>query len=1448
MTLSFLFLTLTISLSCLSPFPLFADAALTVPCNSTSQCAVLFRPGSKCNHDGFCTNPFYHGGCLSNLGLTNKTRICNSQDSPDALAKGYCRSSPLGYPEVRLAARNWESANLGAWILQILLSELLDVPTSIEGGSFDVNMNFYDLDNGFDVGNAGVDPALQELQVAHQVQGDCASVTNSREDYQPCMHVNQETYASWYDLSEFKDFIEPVRELGAMTENAWFIPRFAALNDSSLVSYAGLSGEENRRKLAETFKTPTRWGHYCQEYSPTNCAPNSDALAHRPPANDEEADSFFVDGLFYGFFRYTDLHNCDKYPTNCTGHFVDVPCEWITYAPSQLYHNDIAMTTERYTYTEQTQIYRAANATKSPVMYQAYTIDLIYADFVGSDAEFTRVTLPVRTQDCIDARHAHVCGDDFATMIGEAAGSCDTAPEMLKKTLSRAFRTEAFSPDVPPEFWSPAVAAVEQYQITVPQLGQIYTLWFARQTDAWNYDPRDAVCQFVVDNMDMVQSWIPETHPRVVHEAEREEQGLSRAAIALASLALAAILVSMLLTFFKRKTASIYHTQIEFIYLVLGGMLLVTIGAVAFAVDPSDGTCASIYWLTDIGFALQLAPLLHRIKNINRLTSSGNGMQRVRLRLKALYGFAFSVVGVVAMFLTIWYILDQPREAFEYELKTDDVTPQGETIIHSYAYCGSEQQNWHLLSFAWMALILVPGCMLGFITSQVKEDMNDTNSLALTLYFHSAFLLAWFCSYLLLRESDMPKFMIHSSFLLSADTIGALGIYLLPKFLRSGDTIQEEILPDVFVHTTIALLDVQGFSAWSSVREPVQVFQFLERLYASWDVLAAHHGVYKVETVGECYVAATGIPDAQSDHVVRMAKFVSDCCRKMPKFVRKMEEQFGPDTRELQIRAGMNSGAVTGGFLKGKGARFQLFGDTMTTATLIQTNSASGRIHLSQTTAELLLKAGKRRWIMEREEKVHTIEKGEMKTYWLVKGGHGFEDVGSSNGYLSDDESEDGEEESEERWVEFNVGVFKGLLQQILIRRAAGAVNEPFVVPVSMVDKGEMPLSEVQEIIELPKFNKRAAKRQREAENIEIPNKVMDQLKLYVKEISIRYNRNAFHNFAHASYVVMAVTKYLNRIIAATDAGVGKDGERFRSSFQAALHDHTYGIASDALTQFAVVFTALIHDVDHPGVPNPQFIKENSITATKYKNRSVAEQNSFDIAWDLLMEERFTDLLSAICQDSQDLCRFRQLVVNALMATDLGDKEMKALRNGRWDKAFQRGDSSDGASVVTDSTMHDSETARESRDTTSNRKATIVIEHLIQAADVAHMSQHWHIYRKWNERLFRETYAAFREGRANSNPADNWYNGEIGFFNFYIIPLSEKLRDCGVFGPTSDENLNYAVNNRDMWEKNGQAITDEMHKRVEEEYNTVLVAPASKSFEITQEQAMPMPTGSVVEV
>ena len=65
---------------------------------------------------------------------------------------------------------------------------------------------------------------------------------------------------------------------------------------------------------------------------------------------------------------------------------------------------------------------------------------------------------------------------------------------------------------------------------------------------------------------------------------------------------------------------------------------------------------------------------------------------------------------------------------------------------------------------------------------------------------------------------------------------------------------------------------------------------------------------------------------------------------------------------------------------------------------------------------------------------------------------------------------------------------------------------------------------------------------------------------------------------------------------------------------------------------------------------------------------------------------------------------------------------------------------------------------------------------------------------------------AFKEGRAKADPASTWYKGELWFFDNYIIPLAKKLKECGVFGVSCDEVLDYALDNRKEWEVKGESI------------------------------------------
>jgi hypothetical protein len=97
----------------------------------------------------------------------------------------------------------------------------------------------------------------------------------------------------------------------------------------------------------------------------------------------------------------------------------------------------------------------------------------------------------------------------------------------------------------------------------------------------------------------------------------------------------------------------------------------------------------------------------------------------------------------------------------------------------------------------------------------------------------------------------------------------------------------------------------------------------------------------------------------------------------------KLVDSLGEDILDLDMRIGLNSGPVTAGVLRGDRARFQLFGDTVNTASRMESNGMKGRIHISETTANKLVAQGKGQWIKEREDTIVAKGKGEMRTYWV---------------------------------------------------------------------------------------------------------------------------------------------------------------------------------------------------------------------------------------------------------------------------------------------------------------------------------------------------------------------------------------------------------------------------------------------------------------------------------
>jgi class 3 adenylate cyclase len=578
-------------------------------------------------------------------------------------------------------------------------------------------------------------------------------------------------------------------------------------------------------------------------------------------------------------------------------------------------------------------------------------------------------------------------------------------------------------------------------------------------------------------------------------------------------------------------------------------------------------------------------------------------------------------------------------------------------------------------------------------------------------------------------------------------------------FLTSGEEMgayayQTRPIADYFPHTTVMFADISGFTAWSSTREPFQVFQLLETLYGAFDEIAKRRRVFKVETVGDSYVAVCGLPLPRKDHAVVMARFARDCTNKANDTTRRLEVTLGPDTADLAFRIGLHSGPVTGGVLRGKNARFQLFGDTMNTASRMESTGTRNRVQVSTKTAEVLIAAGKSHWVTPRGESVTVKGKGQMETFWLTVKSDGTASETSGSRVESDSTDND------------DVSVDGGGPSNDL---KSARVENLSLKDMRLIDWNVAVLSDPLKAV----IKQRNSVENAESSSNDIEPEVVLQLKSYVTGIATMYRDNPFHSFEHASHVTMSVTKLLSRVVTTDDVTENQG------------HGFTNTIASDALTHLAAVFSALVHDVDHTGLPNARLVADQTPVAIMYDNKSVAEKNSIAIAWEFLLRPEFSELRACI----GDIERFHDLVTDAVMATDIADKDLKEERNARW------------ATVFTEC-----ESAHPPVGNANQLKATIVLDHLMQAADVSHTMQHWHIYRKWNERLFQETWKAYKAGHAETNPVDTWYKGELGFFDFYVIPLAKKLNECGVFGVSSDEHLEYALENRREWELKGQEV------------------------------------------
>jgi class 3 adenylate cyclase len=223
----------------------------------------------------------------------------------------------------------------------------------------------------------------------------------------------------------------------------------------------------------------------------------------------------------------------------------------------------------------------------------------------------------------------------------------------------------------------------------------------------------------------------------------------------------------------------------------------------------------------------------------------------------------------------------------------------------------------------------------------------------------TAFLLLRF--FVLERESERAK----SERLL-------LNVLPVPIAARLRDS--EGTIADGFDEVTVLFADIVDFTTISAASAPEQVVELLNGLFSRFDRLAERHGLEKIKTIGDAYMVAGGLPVPRSDH----AEAIADMALDMMAELKTVDHRLGPD---IQLRIGIDTGPVVAGVIGVRRFIYDLWGDTVNTASRMESHGVPGGIQVTERAYRHL---SEHYSFVERGPML-VKGKGEMKT-WFLKG------------------------------------------------------------------------------------------------------------------------------------------------------------------------------------------------------------------------------------------------------------------------------------------------------------------------------------------------------------------------------------------------------------------------------------------------------------------------------